>query len=200
VGEVELADVPQMEEVRARLLGRAQRFYLAFVDQGRNDPRLLGDVARGYRRLGFIRENLGDYESAERDYLRAIALQRPPAATDPAARAELAQSCHGLATLLKKSNRFQEAEAAFREALALREALAEASPADPSHRQALAQARYHLGALRARLRGQTPADEAAYRDAVAIQRGVIADARGKPANRRELGRFPHKPGPAPAPH
>jgi tetratricopeptide (TPR) repeat protein len=188
VGEVELADVPQMEKVRADLLAKAQRFYQTFLEQRRSDHGVRGDVGRGYRRLGFIQESLGDYPAAERAYRQAIDLQRT-LAHDPPSRAELAKSYNGLAIMLRKSNRFQEAEMAFREALRLSEQLAAEAPTNPEYRQALAQSRYHLGALLAKLRGQSPQDEQAYREAVLVQRGLVAAARGKPEQRRELVRY-----------
>ena len=46
VAEVELADVPQMQPVRKRLLEKAQRFYLKFLEQKRDDPSVRRETAR----------------------------------------------------------------------------------------------------------------------------------------------------------
>src|SRR5262249_17146742 len=63
-----------------------------------------------------------------------------------------------------------------------------AAPDDVGARDALAESRYHLGALLARTRDRGPEDEQAYRDALRIQRGLVADARGRPEHREKLGR------------
>jgi tetratricopeptide (TPR) repeat protein len=187
VGSVELADIPQMEEVRGRLLEKAQRFYLEFLEQKKADPAVRGDVGRGHFRLGDIQETLGDFTGAERSYRQAIDLQR--VLLPETSRADLARSYHGLGILPKKSNRFREAEAAFRDALRLREELAASAPADPDQEQALAQTRYHLGALLAKLQRQDQKDEEAYRAAVKVQEKLVTGARDKPERRRELARY-----------
>ena len=187
VGSVELADIPQMEEVRGRLLEKAQHFYLEFLAEKKADPAVRGDVGRGYYRLGDIEETLGDFAGAERSYRRALDLQKEMTAS-PAARADLARSYHGLGILLKKSNRFNEAEAAFRDALRLREELAAATPSDTENERSLAQTRYHLGALLAKLQRADQKDEEAYRAALKVQEKLVAGARDRPEHRRELAR------------
>src|SRR5262249_31136021 len=109
-----------------------------------------------------------------------------PAGT--AARAELARARDGLGMLLKRANRVREAETELRAALRSYEALAVESPADPNLRRGLADARYHLGALLARARARGPEDEAAYLAAVAIQRELVAGARGGNELRTDLAR------------
>ena len=84
VGEVELADVPQMEPVRKRLLAKAQRFYLDFLEEKRTDPNLLREAGRAYCRLGEIQEILGEYPSAERAFRQAIELLEEQSAQRPA--------------------------------------------------------------------------------------------------------------------
>ena len=158
VGDVELADVPQVEPVRERLLAKAQRFYLEFLDQAKTDPAVRAEAGRGYCRLGDIEELLGDFARSEHAYRQSIALL----GDDTSVRAERARAYHGLGVLLKKANRFREAEAALREALRLREQLAAVSPPYPDADQALAQTRYHLGAVAAKLHGRRGEEEAAY--------------------------------------
>jgi serine/threonine-protein kinase len=185
VGAVELADVPQVEPVRERLLAKAQRFYLDFLEQAELDPRVRAEAGRGYCRLGDVEELLGDFSKAEHAYRQSLALLGDTAST----RAERARALHGLGILLKKANRFREAEAVLQEALRLREQLAALSPADPEAVGALAQTRYQLGALTARLHGRRGEEEAAYRAALQIQEKLVSDSRGQPARRRELARY-----------
>ena len=77
--------------------------------------------------------------------------------------------------LLKKSNRFRESEAELRSALRLREGLAREASGDADAPQAVAESRYHLGALLARLRDRGPEDERSYRAALDIQRGMVGE-------------------------
>jgi tetratricopeptide (TPR) repeat protein len=192
VGAVDLADVPQMEEVRRQLLGRALAFYNAFLRERANETGLRQDTARAHARLGDVQEMLGEYDEAEEHYRRAIALLSDLAAASPAAaepRRLWAQAVHNFGILLKKSNRFEEAEDAFREALRLREQLAVASPADPDARQARTDTRYHLGALLARLHGRHPEDEVLYRLALEDQRRLVAEHRDRPELQGPLARY-----------
>jgi serine/threonine-protein kinase len=185
VGAVELADVPQLEPVRERLLARAQHFYLDFLEQAQSDGAVRAEAGRGYSRLGDVAELLGDYATAENGYRQAIALL----GDEPANRAERARAEHGLGILLKKASRFREAEAALRDALGLREQLVAAAPGDAELKQALGQTRYQLGAVAAKLKGRRGEEESAYRAAIQVQERLVADSRGHPARRRELARY-----------
>jgi tetratricopeptide (TPR) repeat protein len=188
VGEVELADVPQVQPVRERLLAKAQRFYLAFLNERKDDSTVRGDVGRGYCRLGEIEELLGNFPRAEHHYQQAIAqLGR---GDDLALRADCARALHDLGILLKKANRFQEAETTLRAALRLRAELATDAPteAKAEAEQALAQTRYHLGALVAKLPRRRGEEEEAYRAALQMQQRLVADARDRPEHQRALAR------------
>ena len=188
VGAVELADVPQMEPVRRRLLGEAMHFYAGFLRQRANDPSLARELGHAEISLAQVQDLLGDPVGAEPTYRRAVARLVPLAAgsdAPAAARAELARAWDGLGMLLKRANRFRDAETALRAALALRDA---AASEDLSARDARAEVRYHLGTLLARLRNRGPEDERVYRDALEIQRGLVADVRGRPEHRAKLGR------------
>jgi serine/threonine-protein kinase len=185
VGAVELADVPQLEPVRERLLTRAQRFYLDFLEQAQSDPDVRAEAGRGYCRLGDVEELLGDYPKAEQAYRQSIALL----GDEPATRAERARAEHGLGILLKKASRYLEAESALREGLRLREQVSAAAPANPDLEQALGETRYQLGAVAARLPGRRGEEEAAYRAALDVQQRLAAASRGQPARRREVARY-----------
>ena len=79
VGEVELADVPQMEPVRRELLTDALRFYEEFVRRGDGDPALRLELGRALIRLARVQDLLGDSLGAERSYRRAIITLAGPA-------------------------------------------------------------------------------------------------------------------------
>src|SRR5438045_1013235 len=116
-----------MEPVRRLLLERALVYYRKFLDERRNDPGTRFETSRAHVRLADIDEMLGRYPSAESNYRTAIKTLEALSAADLARidyRRDLARARHGLAVLLRKSNRFNESEREFREALSLRKVLA----------------------------------------------------------------------------
>ena len=185
VGDVELADVPQMGPVRKRLLEKALRYYLDFLTETPDSPAIRMDLGRARNRLGEIHDMLGDSFASEAAYRRALT----ELGGFPAAMPDLARAHDGLGGLLKKANRFQESEAAFRTALALRLRLVAEHPDDPTARQDLADSRYHLGTLLARLPDRRHEDEDAYREAVRIQGDLVAKTRSRVEARRKLARM-----------
>jgi tetratricopeptide (TPR) repeat protein len=191
VAEVELADVPQMQLVRKRLLEKAQRFYLDFLKHY-SGPSVRREAGRAHIRLGEIEELLGDHPGAERDYRRGFALlqvvgSESPTWADP--QRDLARGEHDLGVLLKKANRFRESETALRSAIARRERLATEHPGDSTDLQSLADSRYQLGALAARLRGRRAEQEEAYRAALRVLESNVASSRDSPESRRKLARY-----------
>jgi serine/threonine-protein kinase len=191
VGEVELAEVPQMGAVRRHLLEEALRFCEDFTRLRSDDPDFRLELGRARIRLARVQELLGDPDAAEQNYRGAIAELEPLAGVFSAlaaARIDLARARDGLGMLLKRATRFHEAEAELRAALRVREGLARESPGDQDLRRGLAEGRYHLGALLARTGDREPGDERAYLDAVAIQRGLVAKARGRVEHRVDLAR------------
>ena len=79
----------------------------------------------------------------------------------------------------------KEAEAAFRDALALQKQLVAEFPIRPDFRQQLARTYGNLGVL-LRETGRLKEAEAAYRDALAIQKQLVADFPTRPDFRQEL--------------
>ena len=177
VGAVDLADVPHMEPVRERLLRAALGFYENFLNQKGSDPRLRRELARVQISLAQVQDLLGEGLDADQSYRKAIK-GLETGVTDP--RADLARAWDGLGVVLKKVNRFRDAEGALREGLRLRAELAAERPKDSETRGALAESGYHLATLLARISGRRTDDESAYRKAVALQEQLVADSRGGP--------------------
>ena len=193
-GDVELADVPQMEPARRWLLEKARLGYQKFLDQRGDDPAARLGAVRAHNRLGNVLEMMGEYPDAERSYRRALATldTTSPGGESPGeaeTRSELARAHYGLGLLLKKTNRFPESESALSAAIRLREPLAAASPGDARVQQELADSRYQLAALRVRLAGRQAENEAVYRDVVARQRALVNQNRDRPESRVMLGRY-----------
>jgi serine/threonine protein kinase len=190
VGEVELADVPQVEAVRRRLLEDAEQFYREFLSRRGDDPAVLREAARASCGLGDVQTLLGRHDDAEPAYDRAIALLTGPKDGAPTvdARRELARAYHGLGVLLKQANRFEESENHLRRALDIRQQLAEELHGDPATVQDEKDTLYALGTLLGRLHGRIREAEAAYREAVRVQRDLMARQPDDPGVRRKLAR------------
>ena len=72
VGDVDLADIPQMEGVRLELLETARTQFQNLLQQHSRDPEVLLLEARTRARLGDVQEMLGLYADAERNERAAI--------------------------------------------------------------------------------------------------------------------------------
>jgi eukaryotic-like serine/threonine-protein kinase len=188
VGEVDLADVPQLESVRRDLLDRALGFYREFLVERGRDSLARRETGRALARLGEIRELLGQYVQAETNYRDALAILDQPT-TDLDTRRALARTRVSLGILLKKCNRFTESETVLRQGLQDRQALLIEHPDDPEDRQALTQARYQLGTLLAKLKNRSKEDEALYVQAIAEQEALVAKPTASVDDRRELARY-----------
>jgi serine/threonine protein kinase/tetratricopeptide (TPR) repeat protein len=192
VADVDLADIPQMEPVRQRLLEKAQAGYQQFLVQEGDDPLIRWGAGRSQVRLGEIQALLGDIPKAEASYRQAAAELEKLSKNDPANadfRRDLARSLQGLGVLLKDANRFQEGEARLREAIRLREEIAKQQDSSAFDRQGLADARYQLGALLARRGAAGPADVEAYRAALEVQQALVKQYGDRPEYRTRLARY-----------
>ena len=72
VGEVDLADIPQMEAVRLELLETARLQLQKLLEQQSRDPEVLLLESRTRARLGNVLEMLGQYAVAELNERAAI--------------------------------------------------------------------------------------------------------------------------------
>jgi tetratricopeptide (TPR) repeat protein len=192
LGEVELADVPQMEPVRRKMLDKALAFYLQFLKERGQDRWLRQETGRASTRLGDIQTMLGDDEAAEKSYLRAISLLEPLAAHDPRAAEpshDLAMAQHGLGLLLKNSNRYDESERALRTALQLRQSLTREFPGRDDFHRDDQDTLYHLGALLARMPGRIEEVDKAYQEAVEAEQTLSAAHPDEPDYRRKLAQY-----------
>jgi serine/threonine protein kinase/uncharacterized protein HemY len=131
VAERWLEQEPEMEEVQRELLLKALRYYEDFAHESGADPHVGFARALAYRRVGDIQHKLGDSARAEPAYTEAIRLLTRLAGdfrSHAEYRAALAHCHHNLGGLLLEVKRHEEAESAFRRAVALREQLVEEAP------------------------------------------------------------------------
>ena len=131
VSEQRLKDIPQVEPIQRALLEDALEFYRDFAQQAHDDPEVLLETSRAYRRLGRTYEFFGRSDEAERCLREALALQNNLAAAQPAIashRAELVTTYTDLAKHWRELDRGKEAVDAAQQALALLERLTAADP------------------------------------------------------------------------
>jgi tetratricopeptide (TPR) repeat protein len=156
VGEIDLADIPQMEEVRRRLLEGSSGSFRDLAKPsalgGRETSEIKLSRARAETSLADLLRLQGDDKTAIEHYNTARVLLDPLYNQDPSqpgVRRSLARVCDGLGNLLKTNPRYGDAyndsERYFRRALDLR------SPAaSQEEKRSLADTWYNLGTLHAR--------------------------------------------------
>ena len=107
VGRAELAQYPQMEETRSKLLARARSFYDEFLKQKPKDVTLRFEVAVALRNLAEVDRLVDDFDQAETRYvqsmrqLEALANEYP---SNPIYRRQLALVQDDLGRLLRSRN------------------------------------------------------------------------------------------------
>ena len=189
VAEVDLADIPQMEPVRRRLLETAETRFAELLDQRSGDPEVALLAGRTQARLGDVLALIGRPSKAEASYRRAInglvgLVPRLPG--DDRVDFELAHAQQGLGALLRRTNRLREAEPHLRDAI---DRLSKLDPADREVRKRLADARYQLGALLARQTRRSPQQEEAYQQAIADQEALLVEGGHDPESVEKLARY-----------
>src|SRR5205085_10371553 len=120
------ADVPQVEELRRELLSRAERFYLAFIQQDPRSEEARRDLALAHLRVARISRVLEKRDEAEREYRTAIAtlsslIESSHAAAD---RQSLGTAFNSLGeTLRVQAGRSADAAQAYEQALQVQQPL-----------------------------------------------------------------------------
>jgi serine/threonine protein kinase len=144
----DLEDTPQMEQIRRALLEDALEFYQVFLKQKGRDPTLRYETGLSYfrvadieRQLSRASESIQNYDEATK-ILQALADEFP---TRAEYREQLAH-CHlRRGTALARLFRHDEAEAAYKQALAGWESLVAERPDHPACLEELARVNAELG-------------------------------------------------------
>lgn len=144
------ADVPQVHALRRDLLSKAERFYLAFMEQEPRGETARRDLATAHLRLGHINRMLDRRVEAEREY--RLAIEGLSALGDDAGSADrhaLAEAHNWLGeTLRRQMGRSEEAAAAYDRALELQQALIAENPGNAQYQIELARTLSNRGILR----------------------------------------------------
>ncbi len=104
VADVDLADIPQMEPVRRRLLEKARGGYEQFMVEGADDPLVRWGAVRAQVRLGDIEAIQGDAAKAEASYRaagRELEKLVKQDVSNVGIHRDLARALHGLGMVLR---------------------------------------------------------------------------------------------------
>ena len=197
LGSEDLADVPQMEEVRRRILAAALPFYLEFQKRQPSDPEMRMDPALAHRRLGDIYRLESDIDGADAEYQIAIDMLTTLAAQYPARadyRDALAHTHNMRGELLRGHEEHREAAfRAYDEALEVQAHLVEELdggflPDGRDPRVALARTTNNRGILQHDT-GDNAYAEVSYREAIAMLEEIPESTDGSQSSHRlELSR------------
>jgi tetratricopeptide (TPR) repeat protein len=143
----------------------------------------LGALCYGNRRA----DDAGAAFEEVLELLKAEPVQKLPVTSGQSLRFQQVRgrALNNLGIIHRQAGRLLEAENAAREALAIKEALAETFPSVPQYRQELARSFHNLGVLLADL-AQHKEAQTAYEKAVGIYERLVADSRAVPLYSVEL--------------
>jgi tetratricopeptide (TPR) repeat protein len=147
--EKQLADTPEMSQVRKKLLQKAQLYYEDFLEENSNDPAVREETIGAYFQLSDIYRFAGEKDQAKQVYDKAIVLLEELVEEFPTVakyRGELAEHLFLLGILLK--NQFGDKEEAlkmYRRSFELRAELVEEFPNEPAYISDLAWSHVDLG-------------------------------------------------------
>jgi tetratricopeptide (TPR) repeat protein len=187
VAEKWLAQQPHLEPLQREYLLLALEFYEELIEQTGPAAELRLATAQAARRVGDIRQRLGEREPAEPAYRRALELLRRLAAEHPDrpdVRADLAVTLNHSGNLQRRSGALAEAYQTYRQARDTFAALVRES-SEPAYRNGLAGSYNNLGVVGHNL-GKWRKAEDAYRRALNLLRQLVdADPR-RPGYRHDL--------------
>ncbi len=185
------ADVPQMEEFRKELLGKAKDYYVKFTKDKPDSEKLRNDLARAHHRLGDIHRLLEEPREAVNEYQEAAA-QFESLAKEYPGNAEYRQALGNAynwlgVTLTSQPDLGAKAETAFADALGVQQELVRASPNNTQYKQELARSFYNRGILRYSTDSKGAGAESDFREAIGLLK-PLADQKPDSAAAQELAR------------
>ena len=148
VAKEQLTDVPGTKKVRRQLLQKAQVFYAGFVEENREDPAALEEIALAYEDIGIIHAELGNISQAREAFGEAIELLERLTGEfpdEPEYRSQLADCWGHYSYTFIWTHQRQEMAEGRRKVVALLEELVVDFPGEPSYLQWLASAHTDLG-------------------------------------------------------
>jgi tetratricopeptide (TPR) repeat protein len=176
-----------------RMLRRAILLQEKLIEEQPKVLELRGQLAQTWVNLGALLHARRQAEDAENAWQKALELLAPDAVQQltggsslPAKYQQIrAQSLNNLGIVYREGHRAADAEQVYREALAIKQKLADTFPSVPRYRQELARSFNNLGIFLAVLQRSDEA-QAAYQKAVGIYERLAADFHSAPVYAIEL--------------
>jgi serine/threonine protein kinase/tetratricopeptide (TPR) repeat protein len=168
----------RMTEGEQKSLQKGLQFYERFAQQNTAHEELQRQLAKAYRRAGFLRLDLDPeyWAEAQADFAKAIAVLEKWADESHGSvedQVELARSCFGMAQELRSTGQYREAEPVCRRAIALFKKLS-ADPQVPEHRNKLRLCLIEMAKIMSSARQPEKAEEA-LREALRLVEGWMAE-------------------------
>ena len=157
--EISVPVQPVLSKETAKLLENMLAFYHRLAAQGGDDATLRRKVADANRRIGDIRQRLGQYEESRDAYLRAINLYKQlldQSGKDADLQTALARNYNELGSVYQATHDMGAGAAAYRSALAVLQKLPADSSEPPQHKYELARTYFFLGRGPGRESGPQP--------------------------------------------
>jgi serine/threonine protein kinase/tetratricopeptide (TPR) repeat protein len=176
---IEVPSSPILSREAAALLEEMLPFYDRLAQQTGNDDKLRARTAEANRRVGTIRQRLGQFDEAAKAYQRAIALYAELTAGSPANpnhKLEVAQIENELGRLYTSRQQVAQARQSHLAALALLQADAAPPSASAAWRFELARTYYFLGTQERPLPSTAPREEVGPAQIPDEQRNSLAKA------------------------
>jgi tetratricopeptide (TPR) repeat protein len=183
-----LARQSHIEPLELHYLQEALEFYEEQMRQTSRDPDIQLATAQAARRVGDIRQKLGDDVAADEAYTRAGQLLQELTAHYPErtnVQSERAVVLNHRGNLLRRRGEWTEAREAYGQARDVFAELVRIETAEPAHRAGLAGSLSNLGMVEHCLRRAQEA-EAAYRAALPVLRRLVAEHPLVPSYRHDL--------------
>ena len=158
-GTAAVPSSPILSKEAAALLEEMLPFYDRLAQQTGNDDKLRAGTAEANRRVGAIRQRLGQLDEAVKAYRRAIAILeelRSRSSANPALKVEAAQIRNELGRLFTSQRQVTEAQEAHMAALALLQGDGASPSASEGARFELARTYFFLGTQERPLPGADP--------------------------------------------
>ncbi|MCX6928017.1 MAG: serine/threonine-protein kinase [Verrucomicrobia bacterium] len=175
----EASSSPLLSKEAAALLEKMLPFYDRLAQQSESDQRFRTETADANRRVGAIRQRLGQLDEAAKAYQRALALYQQSSdggSANPKLKLEMAQLDNELGRLYTARQQVAEARQAHRAALALLQGDASMPSAPAASRFELARTLYCLGTQERPLPGASQPEKAGPVPVPEEQRDNLAQA------------------------
>jgi serine/threonine protein kinase/tetratricopeptide (TPR) repeat protein len=176
ISDQNLRNVPGLQTVRKEFLEAALKYYEGFLQQHSDDPALRGMLAEAHYNVGKVALELGRLNDAEKEFRKALALQKELLAATPSdhkVKRAAASTWVGLARVHTRLRRISQADDAYIQARTLMEELVRAAPAKDDGLDDLLFIYDGVAQLR-RLDGKLEQALHAYEDGAALLRKLIA--------------------------